>query len=310
MAHERPSSRRPAKNAPAIDVVDEQAADDSDEELDISHAPDPAMATPEQIKRYNNRSVERVVTMLNALQESPEPMSLVAIYRSIRMAKATAFRYLWTLERHRYVERDDDGRYRLGLGFVGMQSRDLDVLKDQARPWLSKLRDEIEETVNLGILEGEFVRYVEVAESSRTVRMSNPSGSRDPLYCTALGKAIAADLPASQVRELMEQVELTARTPRTITSIDEYLTELGRVRRERYAVDDCENEVDGRCVAVAILGTRLPAALSISAPASRFPLKDVPRVARLLAGVAERLGNRFANPHGEQRPSHPGRTGV
>jgi IclR family acetate operon transcriptional repressor len=278
------------------------ARDGGDESLDIHHAPDPATATADQVKKYNNRSVERVVTMLNALQESPEPMSLVAIHRSIKMAKPTAFRYLWTLERHRYVERDDDGRYRLGLGFVGMQSRDLDVLKDQARPWMMRLRDELDETINLGILEGDAVRYVEVAESSRTVRMSSPSGSRDPLYCTALGKAIAARLPDDQVRELIEQADMTPRTPHTITSVDEYLAELGKVRRQGYAVDDRENEIDGRCVAVAIVGTRLPAALSTSAPASRFALKDVPRVARSLRRVAERLGERSANAPAARRP--------
>ncbi len=110
----------------------------------------------------------------------PSPSSLVEIHRSIRMAKATAFRYLWTLEKHRYVERDAGGRYRLGLGFVGMQSRDLDVLQDRARPWLERLRDETSETTNLGVLDGTDIRYVEVAESPRTAshgeRPRHPAG--------------------------------------------------------------------------------------------------------------------------------------
>ncbi|PZF86712.1 IclR family transcriptional regulator [Jiangella anatolica] len=264
------------------DEIDEDA-------LDITAAPDPATATPEQIKKYNNRSVERVVSMLNVLQESPEPMALVELHRSIRMAKATAFRYLWTLERHRYVERDGDGRYRLGLGFVGMQSRDLDLLKERARPWLEKLRDETGETVNLGVLDGNTVRYVEVAESPRQVRMVSPPGGRDPLYCTALGKAIAAQLPEARVRELLAGVVMPRRTPRSITSVDRFVEELEKVRQSGRAVDDQENEADGRCVAVGIAGTRVPAALSMSAPASRFPLKDVPRIARTLTFAAERL---------------------
>lgn len=263
--------------------------DYDDEPIDIRDAPDPATATPEQARRYNNRSVERVVSMLNALQESSAPMSLVEIHRSIRMAKATAFRYLWTLEKHRYVERDSEGRYRLGLGFVGMQSRDLDVLKERARPWLERLRDETGETTNLGVLDGNAVRYVEVAESHRTVRMSSPPGSRDPLYCTALGKAIAAQLPEEQVRELLQQVEMVRRTKNTITSPDDYIKQLATVQQRGFAVDDGENEVDGRCVAVAIAGVRLPAALSVSGPASRFTLADVERVARSLADVANRL---------------------
>ncbi|TDD70747.1 IclR family transcriptional regulator [Jiangella aurantiaca] len=276
--------RRPAGRNP--DELDHESAD---EQIDIHDAPDPATATPEQARKYNNRSVERVVSMLNVLQESPEPMSLVEIHRSIRMAKATAFRYLWTLEKHRYVERDGDGRYRLGLGFVGMQSRDLEVLQDRARPWLERVRDETGETTNLGVLDGTAVRYVEVAESPRTVRMVSVRGSRDPLYCTALGKAIAAQLPAGQVAELLEQVDLKPRTGNTITSTDRFLAELDAVRRQGYAVDDGENEEDGRCVAVAILGTRLPAALSVSAPSSRFTMDDIPAVAARLGEIAGHL---------------------
>lgn len=278
--------RRSADRNP--DDVDHEAADES---IDIHDAPDPATATPEQARKYNNRSVERVVSMLNVLQESTDPMSLVEIHRSIRMAKATAFRYLWTLEKHRYVERDTNGRYRLGLGFVGMQSRDLEVLQDRARPWLERLRDETGETANLGVLDGTDIRYVEVAESARTVRMVSVRGSRDPLHCTALGKVVAADLPKAQVAELLGHVGLERRTGRTITSISRFLDALDEVGRRGYAVDDGENDEDGRCVAVAIAGTRLPAALSISAPAGRFPMDDVPRVAARLSEIASRLAN-------------------
>ncbi|TDE13597.1 IclR family transcriptional regulator [Jiangella asiatica] len=280
-----PRKRSPDRNDHDDTVDDERA----DSKIDINNAPDPATATPAQAKKYLNRSVERVVSMLNELQETAVPMSLVEIHRAIDMPKATAFRYLWTLQKHRYVERDADGLYVLGLGFVGMQSRDLDVLKERARPWLERLRDEVGETANLGVLDGDAVRYVEVAESQRPVRMVSAPGSRDPIYCTALGKAIAAQLPESRVRELLEHVELKPRTAKTITTVDQFLADLASVRKRGYAVDDGENEDDGRCVAVAILGTRLPAALSVSAPASRLTLRDVSKVAKSLSAMAERL---------------------
>jgi IclR family acetate operon transcriptional repressor len=61
------------------------------------------------------------------------------------------------------------------------------------------------------------------------------------------------------------------------------------VRRVGFAVDNGENEIDGRCVAVPILGTRLPAALSLSAPASRFPQQQIESVAKELRRVAEQI---------------------
>lgn len=281
----------PRKQSPVRSTADQgsSAVDQAVENVDADDAPDPSNATPQQARRLNNRSVERVVSVLNLLQEAQGPLSLVEIHHSVNMAKATLLRYLWTLQKHRYVERDPDGRYRLGLGFVGMQSRDLDVLKERARPWLETLRDDTGETSNLGILDGNAIRYVEVAESTRSVRMSSQRGSREPIYCTALGKAITAQMPEEQVRELLGEEELVPRTASTITSIEDYLTELESVRKHGYAIDDRETDVDGRCVAVAILGSRLPAALSVSGPASRFTIYDVHRVAKSLIETAERI---------------------
>lgn len=286
--------REPSRGRRAKQGRDDEGADDTtgDEKLDIAGAPDPAKATPAQVRKYNQRSVERVISILNVLQESPETMSLVEISRAVDLAKASTFRYLWTLEKNRYVERDQNsGQYRLGVGFVGMQSRNVEVLRSRAKPWLEKLRDEIEETANLGVLEGYTVIYLDAAESRRGVRMARSRGSRDALHCTALGKAIAARLPEGQVREILDHVEMTANTAKTITKVDDYLAELAKVRERGYAIDDGENEVDGRCVAVAIPDENLHAALSISGPASRFSLDDAKKVAKRLTEVANRLAS-------------------
>lgn len=236
---------------------------------------------------YTVRAVQRVCAILNLLQESVDGVPLGTVASVTDLPKSSAYRYLWTLENHRYVERDSDaGLFRLGLGFVGMQSRHLEVLRQRARPWLEKLRDEHDETANLGILDGTSVIYLDIVESQRGVRLAASRGDRDPLHSTALGKAIASHLPEARVRELLNQTDMVARTPNTITTVEGYLDELQKVRRLGYAVDNGENEVDGRCVAVPILGTRLPAALSVSAPASRFPVQDVERVAHALQRVA------------------------
>ncbi len=111
--------------------------------------------------------LKRVCSILNLLQESVEGVSLIDVAQETELPKSSAFRYLWTLEAHRYVERDaGTGLYRLGLGFVGMQSRHLEVLRERARPWLEKIRDEFGETVNLAILDGDHIVYLDVVESN------------------------------------------------------------------------------------------------------------------------------------------------
>lgn len=246
--------------------------------------------TGKDARDYSVRAVQRVCSILTLLQQSVEGVSLPEVASVTDLPKSSAFRYLWTLERYRYVERQPDtGLYRLGLGFLGMQSRQLELLRERAKPWLEKLRDELGETINLGILDGDAVIYLDIVECARGVRLAARAGDRDPIYSTALGKAITAYLPEARVRDVLHQVGMPPRTPNTITSIEDFLAELAKVRRVGFGVDNGENEIDGRCVAVRIPGTQLPTALSLSAPAARFPVQEVEHTADVLRAAAEQI---------------------
>ncbi|MFD4250566.1 IclR family transcriptional regulator [Amycolatopsis thermoflava] len=260
--------------------------------------------SPEEERDYSVRAVERVCLILNLLQESVDGITLNEVAQTTGLPKSSAFRYLWTLENHRYVERDEEhGLFRLGLGFVGMQSRHLEILRERARPTLESLRDEFGETANLGLLDGDRIIYIEIVESRRGVRLAAARGDHDYLHSTALGKAIAAHLPEDRVRQLLENTGLPARTANTITSIDDYLDELAKVRRVGYAVDNGENEIDGRCVAAPLLATHLPAAISVSGPASRFTMQDVKKVAKTLIDMAAEIATNPVSADLEARKS-------
>ncbi|MTD56998.1 helix-turn-helix domain-containing protein [Amycolatopsis sp. RM579] len=237
--------------------------------------------------------MDRVCAILDLLQQSVDGITLNTVVEATGMPKSSAYRYLWTLEQHRYVERDEEtGLCRLGLGFLGMQSRHLELLREAARPWLEQLRDEFGETSNLGVLDSDRIIYVDIIESRRGVRLAAARGDRDPVHSTALGKAITAHLTEDRVRGLLARSGMPPRTAATITTVDQYLAELEGVRTLGYAVDNLENEVDGRCVAVPLLGTSVPAAISLSAPAARFPAKDVGRAAKALLDIATRIVSR------------------
>ena len=249
-------------------------------------------ALPED-RDYSLRAVDRVCAILDLLQQSVDGISLNTVVGATGMPKSSAYRYLWTLEQHRYVERDEEtGLCRLGLGFLGMQSRHLELLRECARPWLEKLRDDFGETANLGVLDSDRIIYVDIVESRRGVRLAAQRGDRDPVHSTALGKAIAAHLAEERVRGVLARSGMAPRCTNTITSVDDYLAELASVRDLGYAVDNLENEGDGRSVAVALLGTSIPAAISLSAPAARFPVKEVGKAAKALLDVATRIVTR------------------
>nr|WP_312871648.1 IclR family transcriptional regulator [Amycolatopsis acididurans] len=248
--------------------------------------------------------MERVCLILNLLQESVDGITLNEVAQTTGLPKSSAFRYLWTLENHRYVERDEEGGlFRLGLGFVGMQSRHLEILRERARPSLQQLRDDFGETANLGLLDGDHVIYIDIVESRRGVRLAASRGDRVPIHCTALGKAIAAQLPEDRVRDLLKETGLERRTGNTITAIDDFFADLAKVRRTGYAIDDRENEEDGRCVAAPLLGTHLPAAISVSGPSSRFTMQEVKKVAKALLDTASGIATNPLQGEPESSPA-------
>lgn len=243
---------------------------------------------------YPIRAVDRVCDILDVLQGAPEGVSLADVATATDLPKSSVYRYLSALENRRYVEREPTtSLYRLGLAFRPQRTRLVDTLVTCARPHLERLRDRLGETVNLAVLDGAEVVHVLVAESPHMLRLAARTGERGALHSTALGKVLAADLPADRVLAMLPASRLERFTPNTIVTLDGYAAELERVRREGYAVDDCENQPDGRCVAVNLHGLPLAAAISVSAPAFRLPAGNVPDVARELGRTAPQLVKDF-----------------
>ncbi len=239
---------------------------------------------------YSIRAVERVCDLLDLLQEAPDGVSLMRAADVTSLPKSSAFRYLATLEARRYAERiPSSGDYRLGSAFLPMQAHQLDTLVRRAHAYLEELRDRFEETVALGVLEGHQVMYLDLVESPRTVRVAARRGDRYPLHSNAVGKAIAATLPEHRVRAILKAEGMPRLTAHTFTDVDLYLGELDKVRALGYAVDDGEHEDDERSLATPLPSSNLPAALSVSAPASRFPLDSIHGLAKPLVETAAQL---------------------
>ncbi|MEN3284472.1 MAG: IclR family transcriptional regulator, acetate operon repressor [Solirubrobacteraceae bacterium] len=248
---------------------------------------------------YSIRAVQRVCDLLDLLQQEPEGATLVRAAEFTKLPKSSAFRYLATLEERRYVERDPEtGAFRLGLALLPMQARQLDMLTRRARPHLERLQAEFEETANLGMLDGQRVIYLDMVESPHAMRLAARPGDRDALHATALGKALAAQLAVDQVRAILKADGMPKHTDRTITTQREYLAALETVRDVGYALDDGENEIGARCVAVALPATNLPLAISISAPAARLDHERVGTVAERLKAAAAQLAVELAPTNG------------
>ena len=245
---------------------------------------------------YSVRAVRRVCRILTHLQESPLDVTLTEIAKVAGLPKSSAFRYMVTLEEQGFVKRDPtSGSYRAGVAFQGAWVQQPQLLARRAQPHLEQLRDHWQETVSLGMLNGDQVGYLLVLDSPQALRLAPHAGDRDPLHATALGKAIAAGLPEGQVRALLARAGLPPLTKQTITDADAWLADLEAVRSRGYALEDSEHHPGGRSVAVPVPGT-VAAAIGLSAPASRLPLGQAEEIAAALAQVISALEGEARDP--------------
>ena len=145
-------------------------------------------------------------------------MSLNQLVREAALPKTTVFRYLRTLSTLGFIEHDaDTDRYRPGLGLwrLSHSSSPYETLRQACKPQMKRLRQRFNETINLGVLSGGEVFYLDVLESERSLRMQSSVGSSDSLHSTALGKVFLAFCPAPQRDALIPPVLRApdARTP-------------------------------------------------------------------------------------------------
>lgn len=233
-------------------------------------------------------AVIRACAILNLLQASTHDMPLKRIASATGLAKPTVSRYMSTLCGERYAIQDaQSGHFRAGPGLLRWLPHYLGQLRERALQHLGALRDEFDETVSFAILDGDSVLLLDVVQSRGWLRIAGTVESHLPLHSSGLGKAIAAYLSEERVHEIFTRVGLPALTENTITTIEGYFSELAKVRDLGYAVDEQEHDPGIRCVAVPILGTTPPAAISVSAPATRLDDQKFTTIVERLLHVAQ-----------------------
>jgi DNA-binding IclR family transcriptional regulator len=231
---------------------------------------------------YKLQTLDRAFAVLDLLASSSALLAVAEVVDALHLHKSTAHRLLKVLERHRMVERAQNGKYRLGLRLCNLGSRAIEQydLRDRAYPHLRTLVSAVAETAHLCILEKMHLIYIDKQEPEQRIRMISRVGASSPIYCTAVGKAILATMPRARVEEMLPQLDTRRFTRRTITSREALLEELERTKRRGYAVDDEEREEGVRCAGVAIFNARgeAIAALSISGPSFRMTMQKIPRI--------------------------------
>lgn len=240
--------------------------------------------------KYHLSSVGKALEVLMFLAEYGE-VGVTEIASNVDCSKATVFRLLYTLKSKGFVyQNKETNKYRLGYRIfaIGMKVKGQDLLGEQITPFIKRLSAKSGETVNVGVLEGSEVVHVNSIVSDQHLRLDIKIGDRESVHSTALGKILLAYKNWNDARAILEKIELQKFTPTTITDLSGMKDELETVRKRGYALDNEESYRGIRCIAVPLYEGKghLVAALSLSAPASRFDDEKVSVYHQLLVETA------------------------
>ena len=250
---------------------------------------------------YYIEVVGKALNVLDAFAQLPKrQLSLQEISKQLRLNKNAVFRILYSLAEHGYIIKENR-QYQLGPKLMELSNARLQHtdLLSVAGPLMSSLLDRFGETVNLGVMDTDRIRYIGVWESRERFRLAEKVGATDMLHSSALGKAYLSHIPFDEVRRLVRATGLPAQTPHTIASLRALRTELETSRERGYAMDNQEGSLGARCIGCAILEAttaRPLAVVSVSGPIVRLTDDRVPQIAQaLMKATAEinwQLGGR------------------
>jgi IclR family acetate operon transcriptional repressor len=237
--------------------------------------------------------VHKVLDIFECLSVGPH--SAAELAERVGVAKPTVYRILRTLRSRDFVTKEvGGGNYRCGSALLALDAaaRGSTDLVSLARPLMAKLAAKFGETVNLAIPSNRQILYIEVIEGVHRLRTHIPSGTRDHMHSTALGKAILAAIPEEESRAVLSAVGRVGRTPATIVTVPAMLRELASVRARGFAIDQEENEVGTICVAAAFYGPdeRPTGAISLSGPQLRLTGEIVEAMGNALIDACKALG--------------------
>ncbi len=243
-------------------------------------------------KYFFINSLAKGLRVLELLSEHGS-LTVSELARHLETNRAGSHRFLSTLRELGYVAKDNDDHYYLTYRVLelGMRVANRNEIHRVARVYMHELSLAFNETVNLGLFDNQDILHVDKIDSKEILRMDSVIGSRAPAYCTALGKAILAFLPAEELEEYLQHVKLKPHGPNTITSKIQLRQELQKIKSRGYAVDDEELAPGLRCTAAPVFDhtARVRYAISVSGPTMRMSPERMETIPPRLRDVCRRL---------------------
>jgi DNA-binding IclR family transcriptional regulator len=241
-------------------------------------------------------SIARSIAVIDLLARRG-PLGVRAIAQSLELPLGSAHRILVDLAAECVVERSGDGDWQLAyrlLEIVGVQLERVQLPR-LARPVLEQVASDTRETTFLAVPSGDEIVYLDKVQTDMQLQLNVELGTRRPMHCTGLGKAILAYLPEAQREQVLARSKLRPYTANTIVDPIDLRLELERTRLRGYSIDRGEIIAGVHCIAVPILNHagRPVGAISIAGTIPKTPGERLDAMASRLKSAGEYVSRRL-----------------
>ncbi len=243
-----------------------------------------------------NRTTQRTVEILKLVSKNPEGITLDEICGQLSLPKTSAYDIITTLVEMGManVQRGQKQTYTIGLTAyrIGINyTNNLDFL-GVIEPELKTFSREVGKTVFFGVRSDHEVVYICKFEPENPIITTATVGTKNPMYCTSLGKAILAYSDEATRQQVISRITFRRKTDNTITTLEALEEELDRVRTKGYALDAREMEDHMECAGAPVFGPDNSVMGAISVSSLYKPGEDYEALGRLVskkAGEVSRL---------------------
>ncbi len=240
-----------------------------------------------------NRTTQRTVEILKLVSRDPEGITLDDICKKLDIPKTSAYDIVTTLAEMGMVNVDRGQRQRYTIGLtayrVGISYTNNMDLINVVEAELKAFARQVGKTVFFGVRSDNEVVYICKAEPENPIITTATVGTKNPMYCTSLGKAILAYCDEETRRQVVDGLRFEKKTDRTITDRESFMDELEKVRERGFAFDSREMEAHMECVGAPVFGADGSVAGAISVSSLYMPTEDYEELGHLVSRKAREL---------------------
>ncbi len=242
-------------------------------------------------------SIERAFDIIEDVAVRQNGTSLTDIATRVNLHKSTVHRIISTLLQRGYLEKTDQGNYKLGLRLIDVVSHYINnlELQTEARSYIADIAAHVGLTCNLGVLDGDKVVHIERVNMNSLEKLYFQIGDKVNAYCSSLGKCLLSNYSKKEIEDVMADCSFIKFTPNTISDMESLQKEVSEVRSRGWALDDEECEAGQRCIGAPIYDYRGDIIAAVSVSGDKHILTDdrIEEISGYLVNMAMKISSKM-----------------